>query len=68
MAYSRSNRRNYRSGNRRKKKYTKAEQIAFEIGQRRRVSESLNRQGTRVNIAYNKGYNGVRNNKNVPLY
>lgn len=53
-------RRSYKN-TRRKRKYTKAEQIAFKMGQENRVLESIasNNRDTRVFEAFTKGYNGI---------
>ena len=53
-------RRSYKS-TKRKRKFTKAEQIAFKLGQEHRVRQTINsnNKDTRVFEAYAKGYHGV---------
>lgn len=53
--------RNYES--KRKTKYTKAENIAFRLGQEQRVKKSITsgKTDSRVYEAYCKGFNGVPN-------
>lgn len=70
-----ANFRNYYGQNRNRKrkrnKYTTAEQIAFRLGQERKVRNSIasGKTGTRVYDAFVKGLSGMpQNNKNKPLY
>lgn len=62
MAYSKS----YRK----KTKFTKAENIAFRLGQERRVKEAIKsgNKDSRVYDAYCKGLKGTAKNKKKPLY
>ena len=73
MAYYNNNRYGKKSyyGKKRKSSYTKAEKIAFELGQKQRVAQSINSGKTdnRVYESYCKGYQGTPNNgRKKPLF
>ncbi len=71
MPYFRNSNRNYNGRGRytRKRKYTKAEQIAFDMGQRALVSESLKtNQNSRVYDAYCKGAHCTTSFNKKPLF
>lgn len=56
---------------RKRKKYTTAEQIAFRLGQEKKVRNSIasGKTETRVYDAFIKGLSGMpQDNKNKPLY
>lgn len=62
--------RRYGNNNRRKSKYTQAEQIAFKLGQQQRVKDAINSGdvNTRVYEAFAKGFAGAPSNGKKPLF
>lgn len=59
--YKSYNQRRFYKGSKRRNRYTKAEKIAFNLGQEQRVRQSIKTgdTGTRVFEAFQKGYHGV---------
>lgn len=74
MAYSYKYSRNYSNAGRknRRNKYTKAETIAFRMGQEARIRKSVyddKNKDSRVYASFCNGFKGSpANNKNKPLY